>query len=373
MFEQQTMFKTVQEASPEYFAQISQSPWDNVYWFARMLIASDKYGGVGVDTATMLQIAVAVRTGLTRLSSEEDEVITMALMETIRNIMRKRWGHTKKSGVVEALCEDLSERLLTPKDFQVLALTCERVMVPITQALDAIPSDDRVFAESIAGALLKTKGEAGLSTVINLWDDLGSYGCMTAERVEIVQAFGLLRKHLAELGLTEVEENLILTAFCQEFERRVGQKRKGRAGRGVENITSLILEHFGFERVSEKPEHFTTGLEIDRWVKCKDGWYIGISCKRTLRERWKQAYTTDVDLLNRHKIKALWHVLTFDNDLSDDKLTEMGSHRAIFYLADDSPRYKSASKHPGMQNYVRPMSEFVADLASEVGQKVQLP
>jgi len=315
----------------------------------------------------MLQIAVAVRISLTRLASEKDEVVADVLMETVRSIMRKRWKHTDKLEAAETLCEDLSERLQTPIDFQALAFTCERVMLPIAHILDAIPSDDRVFAESISGALLKTKGEAGLPTLINLWDDLGSYGCMTAERVEIVQAFGLLRKHLAELHLNETEENLILTAFCQEFERRVGQKRKGRAGRGVESVTSLILEHFGFARVSERPEHFTTGLEIDRWVRCKDGWYIGISCKRTLRERWKQAYTTDIDLLNRHKIKALWHVLTFDSDLSDDKLTEMGSHRAIFYLADDSPRYKSAGKHPGMRDYVRPTSAFVADLAKEVG------
>jgi hypothetical protein len=367
MYKQQTLLKTVREASPEDYAQISQSPWDNVYWFARMLIASDKYGSVGTDTTSMAQIASAIYSGLARLSSEKEEVIVTELMGTIRDILHKRWGHTKKVRAVEALCEDLSERLLTPKDFQVLALTCERVMVPVTRALDAIPGDDRAFAESIAEALLKARGEAGLSTVINLWDDLGLYGCMTAERAEVVQAFGLLRKHLADLDLNETEENLILTAFCQEFERRVGQKRKGRAGRGVESITSLILTHFGFERVSEQPEHFTTGLEIDRWVKCRDGWYIGISCKRTLRERWKQAYTTDINLLNRHKIKALWHVLTFDNDLSDDKLTEMGSHRAIFYLADDSPRYHSASRHSGMRDYVRPMSAFVADLAKEIG------
>ena len=26
------------------------NPWDNVYWFARMLINFDKYGGVGTDS-----------------------------------------------------------------------------------------------------------------------------------------------------------------------------------------------------------------------------------------------------------------------------------------------------------------------------------
>jgi len=365
--QQQPLFKTLREASPEYFSAVAESPWDNVYWFARMLIASDKYGGVGADTATMLQLAAAIRTALDKLAGEDELTAAGIMMETLRRILYRRWGQTKKNKAVETLCDDLAERLLTPKDFQVLALTCERVIVPVTQALSSIPPDDRVFAESIVEAVLKTKKEAGLSTVINLWDDLGSYGCMTAERIQIIQAFAILRRHLAELHLGETDENLVLTAFCQEFERRVGQQRKGRAGRSVESVTSLILEHFHTGPIGEMPEHFTTGLEIDRWVRCKDGWYIGISCKRTLRERWKQAYTTDIGLLNRHKIKALWHVLTFDRDLSDDKLTEMGSHRAIFYLPDDSPRYRSASEHPGMRDYVRPMGKFVTDLQKEVG------
>jgi hypothetical protein len=81
-----------------------------------------------------------------------------------------------------------------------------------------------------------------------------------------------------------------------------------------------------------------------------------------LRERWKQAYTTDLGLLDRHKIKYIWHLITYDRDLSDDKITEMGSHRVIFYLPDDSDRYKTASKHPGMQDYVKPMTCFVKDL-----------
>ncbi len=351
----------------EYLVELSQSAWDNVYWFARMLIASDKYGGVGKDTENMLQLAAGIRVTLESLAGEEESVIVAALHETVKGVLLRRWGNSKKIGAVMALCDDLAKRLLLPIDFQVLAFTCEHILVPISQALDAIPSNDRDFAESVVRALLTAKGEAALPLVINLWDDLGSYGCMTAERTEIVRGFGQLRGTLRTLSLKEIDENLVLTAFCQEFERRVGQKRKGRAGRGVESVTSVILDHFGLGRVSEKPEHFTTGLEIDRWVRGKDGWFIGISCKRTLRERWKQAYTTDLDLLNRHKIRELWHVVTYDRDLSDDKLTEMGSYRARLYLADDSPRYQSASQHPGMKDYVRPISRFVADLKTHAG------
>lgn len=358
---------TIRELRPEYLVEVTQSPWDNVYWFARMLIASDKYGGVGNDRKTMLEIASAIRTAQDSLKGESEERLVSVLTETVRHILLKRWEKTRKYAAVMALCDDLARKLLSLKDFQVLAFTCERILIPILDSLNTIPSNDQVFAESIIKAMLKTAGESALPTVINLWDDIGSYGSMTAERTEIVQKFGLLRGHIKALGLTELEEDLILTAFCQEFERRVAQKRKGRAGRGVESVTALILEHFGFTRVSEGPEHFTTGLEIDRWIKCKDGWYIGISCKRTLRERWKQAYTTDLDLLNRHKIKALWHVITFDRDLSDDKIAEMGSYRARLYLADESPRYLSAAHHPGMRDYVRPISRFVSDLRAEAG------
>ncbi|MCX7682996.1 MAG: hypothetical protein N2508_13700 [Anaerolineae bacterium] len=358
---------TVRELEPEYLVEVTQSPWDNVYWFARMLIASDKYGGVGNDRKTMVEITSAIRTVRDSLRKESEEIVVSVLTDTIRNILMKRWEGTRKQAAVTALCDDLSRKLLSLKDFQVLAFTCECVLIPILDSLSMIPSSDQAFAESIVKAMLNSRGEAALPTIINLWDDIGSYGSMAAERTQIVQKFGLLRDHVRALGVTAFEENLILTAFCQEFERRVAQKRKGRAGRGVESVTSLILEHFGFTRVSEGPEHFTTGLEIDRWIKCKDGWYIGISCKRTLRERWKQAYTTDLDLLNRHKIKALWHVITFDRDLSDDKIAEMGSYRARLYLADESPRYLSAARHPGMQDYVRPISRFVSDLTAEVG------
>ena len=58
--------------------------------------------------------------------------------------------------------------------------------------------------------------------------------------------------------------------------------------------------------------------------------------------------------------------MTFDRDLSDDKLTEMGSHRAVFYLPDGGSRYQSASTHSGMADYVRPLTCLIRDLHAEV-------
>lgn len=337
-----------------------RNPWENVYWFARMLINSDRYGGIGGDSKTMLSLASGLRTFLDSSRTDDDAILVATAGAFIEELLQKKWGATKKRSAVELLLTDLKTRLVTLRDIEVFCLTIEQVLVPTNDSLKNIPNDDRVFAEAVVNALLKTKGEAGVREVINLWDNLGLYGCLAAERTEVVKRFSTLHDHLQKIVARE-ELSIILSAFCQEYERRVGQKRKGRAGRGVESAASFILGFYNI-KASPRPEHFTAGIEIDRWVRTADRWYIGISCKRTLRERWKQAYTTDTGLLDRHKIKYIWNLITYDRDLSDEKLTEMGSHRVVFYLPDDSDRYESASTHPGMKGYVRPLSQFVKDL-----------
>ncbi len=340
-----------------------ENPWDNVYWLSRMFINSDKYGGIGSDSRVLKNLANEIYSILNdeNLKNEHDNSLLTTLSKSVKEtLLKNRREGTAKYNAILNLCVRLNEQLINIHDYEILAFTCEKILIPINEALKEIPNDDSIFVESVAKALLDSKGITGLANIINVLDDIGSKGCLSAEREEIVKRFEILKKE-TESFLNNEEQNIVLTAFCQEFERRVAQKRKGRAGRGVESITSIILDYFGIKAVHE-PEHFTTGLEVDRWVKTRDGWYIGISCKRTLRERWKQAYTTDLDLLNRHKIRELWHVITYDKDLSDDKITEMGSYRAILYLPDNSDKLKHALQHPGMKSYVRPMTQFISDL-----------
>lgn len=339
------------------------NPWDNVYWFSRMLISTDKYGGVGTDSVTLGSLVGGLRTILKAQSKTDGREFDASLCrEFIASCLSARWGKTKRLDRVQLLASDLGRELRDAADVNILIVACEKILIPINNALKFIPNSDRIFGEAIVTSLLKTKGNKALSEVINLWDDLGVKGCLSAERTQIVKGFAEIRKFANE-SLTDEESAIVLSAFCQEFERRLGQKRKGRAGRGVESVTSLILDYYGIPTV-DTPDHFTTGLEIDKWIRTKDGWIIGISCKRTLRERWKQAYTDNLDLLNRHKIKELWHLVAFDADLSDDKLTEMGSYRAKFYLPDESSRLHSAKAHAGMRDYVRPMSRFADDIKS---------
>ncbi len=242
-------------------------------------------------------------------------------------------------------------------------------MLPLNQAVQNIPNDDKEFALSIAKSYLDVEGEKGLSKVIYLWDDLGVRGCLTAERTEIVKAFSTLRVFLEkEKQFSKQDQNIVLTAFTQEFERRAGQKRKQRAGGSLEDVTSFLLKYYGL-KPAPAPDHFQADIEVDNWVKTNDGWLIGISCKRTLRERWKQVSSAEAIILSRFKIKHIFHILTYDEDLSDEKLVTLGAHRHIFYLSDSSRRYKNAISHIGLQNYVRPISEFINDLYKEVKEK----
>lgn len=350
----------------EFIEQV-ENRWQNVYWFARMLINNDKYGSIGKENDLLSKLASSLRI----IKKENDKLEpseTLALQKkSLKNILLERVKNAPaRQQRVERLIEDLEHQIESAKDMQVFILTCENVMLPINNAIDNIPSDDKEFTQSIARSYLDLKGKDGLATVINLWDDIGTRGCLTAERTEVVRAFATLRVLLNKRNnLYEDDKDIIHTAFVQEFERRAGQKRKGRAGGSLEDVTSFILNYFGIQSTSA-PEHFQADIEIDNWIKTKDNWLIGISCKRTLRERWKQVSSADSSILSRYKIKQLYHVVTYDEDLSDDKLSLLGGQRHIFYLSDKSRRLEYASQHIGLKDYVRPISKLIDDIKKEI-------
>lgn len=254
----------------------------------------------------------------------------------------------------------------TLTDVIVFVVTIRYVVQPANLALSNIPNDDLEFCRATAKNILDTLGKKGVGKVVAVWDTLGVRGCLDVERREIVREFTQLRANLCALttSRSEIEDNAILTAFVQEFERRAAQKRKNRAGGSLEDISTFLFDYYQFKS-HEKPDHFQTDIEVDKWFRCKDGWSIGISCKRTLRERWKQVSSADGNALSRYKIKEIWHLITYDRDLSDDKLTMLGQQRQIFYLADDSERYLTAREHIGMRDYVRPLSQLIDDIERE--------
>lgn len=344
--------------------QQRENRWHSAYWFSRMLINKDKYVALGKENKLLATIASSLRL-ITKTNRNKTD--TLALQkQTLHNLIEDRYKRTASTKTrVRTLLKELDEMILTTDDMEVFILTCENIMLPLNDAIKNIPSDDKEFTENIAKSYLDVQGEKGLATVINLWDDLGVKGCLTAERTEITRAFTTLRVLLTkDPTITDDDRDIVLSGFTQEFERRAGQKRKQRAGGSLEDVTDFILDYYKIKR-AEAPAHFQADIEVDNWVKTKDSWLIGISCKRTLRERWKQVSSAEASILSKFKIKHVFHVVTYDEDLSDDKLTLLGGHRHIFYLPDNSRRLSYALNHIGLKDYVRPISKFISDIRKE--------
>ncbi|HSH50808.1 MAG TPA: hypothetical protein VK982_03705 [Bacteroidales bacterium] len=340
-----------------------ENRWNNVYWFLRMIISNDKYVAIGKESKLLTKITSSLRLIAKDNINKDDQTILKIQFNTLRNILENRYKNARSvQNRLEKLIIDLEKEINTIADMKVFILTCESAMIPLNQAIENIPSDDKVFTESIAKSYLDIEGDKGLATVVNLWDDLGVRGCLTAERTEIVKAFSLLRIFLEnDKKMSIDDQNIVLSAFTQEFERRAGQKRKKRAGGSLEDVTSFLLNYYNLNP-APAPDHFQADIEIDNWVKTKDGWLIGISCKRTLRERWKQVSSAEATILSKFKIKYIFHILTYDEDLSDEKLVTLGAHRHVFYLPDTSRRLDYAQNHVGLKNYVKPISDFIKDL-----------
>lgn len=344
-----------------------KNPWSNVYWFARMLLNSDQYAGIGKESDRLLKVGSEI-TAL--LEANQDESDT-ALIPIIHTCIKKSFLDGKKEGTkvrasIETFVSDIEKHILSKIDALVFAYTCTKVVSMSNLALNAVPSDDKEFTEEIGKSILETQGASGLKILINTWDDLGVRGCLDAERTQVVNVYKLLKKDLS--SIKHIDENgidLTLTAYVQEMERRLGQKRKGRGGRSLEDVTSLILDHFKFQSCAA-PSHFQADIEVDKWIMTKRKFYVGISCKRTLRERWKQVSGADMANMGRYKIASFLHVITYSKDLTDDKLALLGGYGHIFYLPDDDPTLERHNKHAQLSKFVRPMSGFVNDLQNLV-------
>jgi len=290
-------------------------------------------------------------------------------VEILKNITKSRllFG-TCEGGRNRIQAEEHYARILkcikNLNDIKIFCFVCHDVMIPLNQTIYIVPTNNQKFFENIAQSFLNQQSENGLMIVINLWDKLKIEDSLNVEGMQVYSILGKLRRKLLPYSYNEVEADMILTAFVQEFERRVGQKRKSRGGRSLEDVTSFILDYFGIP-TTHAPDHFQADIEVDKWVKTSDNWHIGISCKRTLRERWKQVSSADTSAMGRYKIKELWHVVTHANTLSDDMLALLGGNRHIFYLPDNSGAYLTASEHPVLRNYVRPLTHFVKDLRAE--------
>jgi len=276
--------------------------WEKSYWYLRFFIDTNRFGSLAKDTKRITNIYNNLFNAYKLIQNEDhstldkiqilDKIFFETLIEGIK-------GDSRKNNTTFELYYHMQRFLIEPKDYFILAITLKEFLQPTNEALAKVPTTESTdFARKYGKAVLDTKKEAGLSTLIRDWDNFTEALSLNRERDLVVDLISSVRESLNELleshfeSITVKDTDIIISAICQEYERRVGQKRKQRAGNDLESVTDFILKYFNF-KTSGRPEHFTTGLEVDNWIKDKDGWYIGISLKRTLRAMETNLYNRD--------------------------------------------------------------------------------
>lgn len=141
------------------------------------------------------------------------------------------------------------------------------------------------------------------------------------------------------------------------FEFRTSQMRKSRAGNTFEHITVFLLRKCGIkcERTAMSVRKKMNRMDIvipDQEVALKKPDQAKfLSCKHTLRERWKQALPEK----NRNWVMYL---ITMDDDIPDQKAKEINDHNLIVYVRDQV----KAKSYLAKKDWIRRLSDLPKDL-----------
>lgn len=151
------------------------------------------------------------------------------------------------------LAEKFEQEIRSVEDVIIFCIAMKYVVSPINRALVLVPADDRKFCEAAAKSILDTFGEEKIELLIETWDNLGVKGCLDVERSLVVEIFIKFVDDLSrfEIRHSSFEDSVMMTAFVQEFERRLGKKRKARGGNSFETAADFIFKYYGFEAANE--------------------------------------------------------------------------------------------------------------------------
>ncbi len=150
----------------------------------------------------------------------------------------------------------------------------------------------------------------------------------------------------------------------QLFEKRVGNMRKARGGKTFELLLQKCLDSIGIPAEIPKGKEIRQKLrridlvipDVQTALETPDK-SIFLTCKRTLRERWKQ----EIPQIGPNQTVYL---ITIDQELSEQKAQEIQSHNLIAFVPDNLKQQKHAQS-----SWIRKLSDLPKDLQQRVGKK----
>ena len=326
-------------------------PQNIAYFTLRELISKDGSNSMGKNNNLLLKFCEII----------EKEIVTIPDPKTVINSFFTQYGDllNSRSAAVNLRRKNfqlfLLENIKLHADLLTLYSVLRILMPRINEAIDAIPTDDAMdIAKNSAEELLSSQGDAALEKLISNWDDFTLKTCLQMENDIAEQLLSDVSNDIETNSYLMGAKNKahMLVATLQEYERRAGQKRKQRSGEDLHHAVITILDHIGINH-DPVPQLISGVIEADLMIE-KGKYKILISCKRTGRERVKQA-TTDIAELQRMRIKKMvWFFTHFDQ--SRDRVIDMGVRGNIFYLPDSSEDFKRLSTDAGTKDYVLPIS-----------------
>jgi hypothetical protein len=334
-----------------------------VYWFSRDLVAS-AYGSYATkETEHLRSIAHGIEARLNDEASVDEirnyvEVaIPEPVSETYGGDISKRYRQT------EDLTERVVRRIEDREDAYELHIAAEAV-VRVSEILSNAPSFGPDEIREIVDESLVVNGELDPSlaydALFNVDFDGEAYQ-LGAQRQPLVEYVEGLMQELEESRRMDSEEvSRVISSVVQEYERRAGQSRASTAGNVLETGLQYIFQKFGIPATGN-PEHFGD-LEIDNMVEGPDG-SVGFSCKRTLRERFRQSLSRQSEV----GVGEIWFVSLMMADVSREKIEDIANDGGRLYVPRDSFVWSRYGEEDDLAYHLRPADEFIHDISDYTG------
>jgi len=335
-----------------------------VYWFSRDLVASRFGSYAAKETDTLQRLADDLRRQLDREGTTAADC-RQTIEETILSSVNRIYGEdiSKRYKQTEDLVERIQRRIDSIDDTEEFILATEAV-VRTSEILDETAQfggDEirNIVDETLADEQGEYHPDRAFDALYNV-DFEGEAFQLGAQRAPLIHYVNELMEELRS-GNTESEDVArIVSGIAQEYERRAGQSRAATAGNVLETALQEIFDQFDIPSTGT-PAHFGD-IEIDNIAEGPHG-TVGFSCKRTLRERFRQSLSRQAEI----GVDEVWFVSLMMADVSREKLVDIYNDGGRLYVPRDSFVWERYSDDDEISYALRPADRFVEDVSEFIG------
>jgi len=334
---------------------------NNIYWFLRDLGAAS-FGSFAVkEPDSVLSLGEELQTHIE--NSDSIETIQNTIKERILGAVNEfhNGRRTQRYARTENLVKQINVRIENIEDVRDLRIACYSV-VRTTEVLDSAPEFDKDSVGKVVEATLTDESTQQYNPenaylALEEVDDAGTRLQAGGQNMALVS---YVEDLISEMdSVDSYTRARSIAAVTQEFERRAGNKRKSDAGGVLETALNSVFGKFDVP-VTGSPRHFGD-FEIDNLLKTEQA-VIGFSCKRTLRERFRQSLTREADI----DIDEVWFVPLSTDDISREKVEDIQHDGGRVYVSRESNEWQEFGGRGGLKA-LRPGDQFLTDLEKMAG------